>query len=78
VRNFLLANSRLIIEDDSGIPLNAFDPKHWTLRYYGSYVAPIDLFRSYYQPSLAAAYAHSNPGDLGFSFGYAWQKEKAV
>ena len=78
VRNFLLTNSRVIIQDDSGIPLNAFDSKHWTMRYYGSYTGPIELFRPYYQPGLAAAYAHSNPAPLGFSFGYAWQKDKAV
>jgi hypothetical protein len=78
VRNFLLANSRLILEDDSGIPLKAFDPKRWTLRYFGSYNGPIDLFKGNGQPALAAAYAHSNAPSPGFSFGYAWQKEKAV
>jgi hypothetical protein len=78
VRNFLLANSRFIVQDDSGIPLKAFDPKHWSFRYYGSYIAPIDLFKNYYQAPLAAAYQHSNPAPLGFSFGYAWQREKAV
>jgi hypothetical protein len=78
VRNFILSHSRLILEDDSGIPLRDFDPKRWTFRYYGSYVAPIDLFRNYYQPGLAAAYAHSNAASPGFSFGYAWQKDRAV
>jgi hypothetical protein len=78
VRNFLLTNSRFIVQDDSGIPLKAFDPKHWSFRYYGSYTTPIDLFKNYYQAPLAAAYQHSNPAPLGFSFGYAWQKEKAV
>lgn len=78
VQNFLLANSRLIVQDDSGIPFNAYDPKRWSLRLYGSYIAPIELFRNYYQANLAAAYAHSNPAPLGFSFGYAWQKDKAT
>jgi hypothetical protein len=78
VRNFLLGNSRLILEDDSGIPLRAFDPRRWTLRYFGSYTAPIDLFRNYYQAPLAAAYQQSNPAPLGFSFGYAWQRDKAM
>jgi hypothetical protein len=78
VRNFLLGNSRLILQDDSGIPLRAFDPKHWTLRYFGSYGAPLDLFKNYYQAPLSAAYEHSSPAPLNFSFGYAWQREKAV
>lgn len=78
VQNFLLANSRAIVQDDSGIPITAFDPKRWTLRFYGSYAGPIDLFKNHYQPALAAAYAHGSPAPLGFSFGYAWQKEKAA
>ena len=78
VRNFLLANSRLILQDDSGIPLKAYDPKRWTLRYFGSYTGTLDLFRSYYQPGLAAAYAHSNAPATGFSFGYDWKKDRAV
>lgn len=77
VRNFLLANSRVIVQDDSGIPLHAFD-KRWSVRFYGSYVSPIDLFKKYYQPDLAAAFERSNPPPLGFSFGYAWQRDKAV
>ena len=78
VQNFLLGNSRAIVEDDSGIPIRAFDPKRWNVRCFGSYSGPIELFKNYYQPSLAAAYAHGNVIPLGFSFGYAWQKEKAV
>ena len=78
VRNFLLTNSRCIVQDDSGIPLKAFDPKRWAVRFYGSYTAPIDLFKTYYQPDLASAYQHSNPPGTGFSFGYAWQKDRAV
>src|SRR5258707_13742540 len=29
VRDFLLANSATIIQDDSGIPLGSYDPKKW-------------------------------------------------
>ena len=78
VRNFLLTNSSAIIQDDSGIPLRAFDPKQWTLRLYGTYADTIELFKDRYQPDLAAAYRASNPAPLGFSFGYAWQREKGV
>ena len=77
-RNFLLANSRVIVQDDSGIPLRAFDPRVWTLRFCGNYEGPIELFKDHYQPDLAAAYQHSNPAALGFSFGYAWQAAKGA
>ena len=77
-RDFLLANSSLIVQDDSGIPLRAFDPRRWTLRFWGNYEGPIDLFKQHYQPDLAAAYQHSNPAALGFAFGYAWQPAKGA
>ncbi len=77
-RNFLLANSSVIVQDDSGIPLRAFDPRRWTLRFCGNYEGPIELFKDRYQPDLAAAYQRSNPAPLGFSFGYAWQASKGA
>ena len=78
VRNWLLANSTLIVQDDSGIPFSAFDPKRWTLRLYGTYEGPIDLFKEHSQPALADAYQRSNPAPLGFAFGYAWQVQKGM
>ncbi len=77
-RNFLLANSSIIVQDDSGIPMRAFDPRRWTLRFCGNYEGPIDLFKEHYQPDLAAAYGRSNPAALGFAFGYAWQSAKGA
>lgn len=77
-RDFLFANSSLIVQDDSGIPLRAFDPRRWTLRFWGNYEGPIELFKQHYQPDLAAAYQRSNPAALGFAFGYAWQPAKGA
>ena len=77
-RNFLLANSSIIVQDDSGIPLRAFDSRRWTLRFCGNYEAPIELFKEHYQPDLAAGYERSNPAALGFAFGYAWQPAKGA
>ena len=77
-RNFLLANSSVIVQDDSGIPLHAFDPQRWRLRFCGNYEGPIELFKDHYQPDLAAAYQRSNPAALGFAFGYAWQAAKGA
>lgn len=77
-RDFLLANSSVIVQDDSGIPLRAFDPRRWTLRFCGNYEGPIELFKEHDQPDLAAAYQRSNPAPLGFAFGYAWQASKGA
>ena len=72
-RDFLLAHSHTIVEDDSGIPLRDFEPVKWTVRLFGSYHAPIDLFKDKGQPDLADRYQTSHPAPLGFSFGYRWQ-----
>jgi len=77
-RSFLLANSSIIVQDDSGIPLRAFDPRRWTVRFCGNYERPIELFKEHDQPDLAAAYQRSNPAPLGFSFGYAWQAARGA
>jgi hypothetical protein len=78
VRNFLLQNSRLIVQDDSGIPLRHFDRERWAMRFFGNYAGPIDLFAKHHQPDLAQAYQASNPADLGFAFGYHWQTERGL
>src|SRR6266699_5246850 len=78
VRNFLVQNSRVIIQDDSGIPLRAF-PKGWKVNCYGRYVPHKDEFQKYYQPDLAAIYAQNPPPPtLGFAFGYHWQKDDGL
>jgi hypothetical protein len=78
VRNFLLQNSKVIVQDDSGIPYRAFDPKRFSVRLHGAYDGPIELFAKNQQPDLAHAYAVSNPPPLGFAFGYHWQQSKGM
>ena len=77
VRDFLLANSNLIVQDDSGIPINYFNPNKWNLRLYGTYVGPIELFKQHYQPKLADLFQTSNPQDFGIGFGYQWDYRKS-
>jgi hypothetical protein len=78
VRNFLLEHSRVIIQDDSGIPLRSFT-KGWTVNCYGRYVPHAEMFGKYHQPDLAAIYAKDPPPtELGFPFGYHWQKDRGL
>jgi hypothetical protein len=78
VRNFLLDRSRVIIQDDSGIPLRSF-PKGWKVDCYGRYVPHAEMFGKYRQPDLAAIYAKNPPPpELGFAFGYHWQKDRGL
>ena len=77
--NFLLDQSDLIVEDDSGIPYNMFNPAQWQVRLYGVYQPPIDIFKQYFQPGLANAYAQSSPQALSFGIGYrGWDPKKSA
>jgi hypothetical protein len=76
-QKFLLDHSRVIVQDDSGIPLRAF-PKGWRVEAHGRYIPHGEMFGKYYQSDLAAVFAE-NPGpELGFAFGYHWQRDRGV
>ncbi len=78
VRSFLLQNSRVIVQDDSGIPYHDLLGGGYEVHVYGAYQGPIQLFTKYNQPDLEQAYRTSNPGPLGFGFGYHWQTERGM
>jgi hypothetical protein len=71
VRNFLLANSATIIQDDSGIPLHSYNPKRWRFLPFGRYAGPIDKFPGTYQPKYAELFRRAQPMDFGI--GYRWR-----
>ena len=77
IRNFILAHSNRIVQDDAGIPLAYFDPAKWNLRLFGNYLGPIELFKQHYQPKLRELFAQSNPPPLDFGFGYRWNYKEA-
>jgi hypothetical protein len=71
VRDFLLANSSTIIQDDSGIPLGDYDAKKWRFFPFGRYAGPINVFPGRYQAKYAELFKRSQP--LGFGIGYRWR-----
>ena len=78
VRNFLLDHSRIIIQDDSGIPLRAFR-KPWVVEFYGRFIPHGEKFGKYDQQALADIYKKDPPPpELGFAFGYWWQRERGL
>jgi hypothetical protein len=77
IRNFILEHSRIIVQDDAGIPLAYIDPGKWNLRFFGVYLGPIELFKQHYQPRLQQLFAPSNPPSLEFGFGYRWNYKEA-
>lgn len=78
VRDFLLSHSTCIVQDDSGIPLRAFN-KNWALEFYGRFIPHGEKFGKFDQTALAEIY-HRNPPppELGFAFGYWWQAERGL
>jgi hypothetical protein len=77
IRNFVVDHSRLIVQDDSGIPMTYFDPNKWNLRFFGAYLGPIELFKQHFQPRLQELFAQTNPPPLEFGFGYRWNYKEA-
>ena len=70
IRDFLLANSATIIQDDSGIPLNDYDQKKWRFFPFGHYAGPIAIFPGRYQPAYAELFRRSQPMDFGIGYRY--------
>jgi hypothetical protein len=75
VRDWLLANSTTIIQDDSGIPLASFDARRWRFFPFGRYEGPIAEFPGRYQESYAALFARAQP--LDFGIGYRWRTHES-
>jgi hypothetical protein len=70
-RDFLLANSATIIQDDSGIPLGNYNSKKWRFFPFGHYAGPISEFTGRYQQSYAELFRRAQPMDFGI--GYRWR-----
>ncbi len=73
IRDFLLARSALILQDDSGIPLRYFDTKKWALYPFGRYFGPIEIFPEGHQTKIRELFQKSSPGKLNFGVGYRWR-----
>jgi hypothetical protein len=71
IRDLILSKSRVVVEDDSGVPLRFFKPATWDVRLYGSYTEPIDLFKNWHQEDLKTAFASgTDVQPLDFAIGY--------
>ncbi len=74
IRDLILANSRTILEDDTGVPYRFFKGPEWSVQLYGAYAKPVEDFAGVEQMDLKAAYADpaSKVKPLPFHFGYRW------
>jgi hypothetical protein len=71
IREYILENSNLILQDDTGVPYRMLKPKEWQVQLYGEYSHPDKPFTAEWQTDLADAF--KEPGrvkELGFVLGY--------
>lgn len=76
LRQRLLDDATVILQDDTGVPFRAFDER-WATRLYGSYEAPRKPFEDRLQPDLRAAYARKGARPLPFGIGYAIEPRRS-
>lgn len=76
IRDLILNQSYAVLQDDSGMPVKHFDETKWERKFYGQYIAPIDLFASRYQPDLRKIYQTDKTiKPLDFGIGYKFYKD---
>ena len=77
-REMIMAKSKFIVEDDTGIPYKAFKPALWQVRLYGEYAKPIRDFSGVDQPDLQKAYEEGKEviPKLPFHLGYHWRDSR--
>jgi hypothetical protein len=76
IRKTILEKSRYVLQDDSGVPVRFFDASQWNHQYYGTYDAPINLFKNFLQKDLKMAYDSTEKSaikPLGFGIGYDYK-----
>ncbi|MBL8993251.1 MAG: hypothetical protein JNM63_07925, partial [Spirochaetia bacterium] len=72
IRETFLAKSKLILQDDTGVPYRYFAKPKWDITLYGKYAKPVKDFSNVEQPDLKKAYENPTVKDLPFSLGYHW------
>jgi hypothetical protein len=76
LKNFILENTRAILQDDTGIPFRNFGSQ-WDKYVFGEYERPtLPIFRGYAQPDLAKYYASRGAVKIPFKLGYGFNQER--
>ncbi len=71
MKDYMLKNVSLVLQDDSGIPYRFFEKNVWDVKLFGKYTRIIDLFYGYFQPDLKKEFDRLNlKGTFEFKIGY--------
>ncbi len=76
IRKIILDKSKYVLQDDSGIPVRFYDAAQWNHQYFGTYDAPINLFKNFLQKDLKMAYDSTEKSlvkPLQFGIGYDYK-----
>lgn len=76
LRQTLLDESSVIVQDDTGVPLKHFDAK-WAMRFYGAWEAPPPAYADRSEADLKAALERRAVSALPFGIGYHVLPSKA-
>jgi hypothetical protein len=77
IRDFILDHSKVIVQDDAGVPITYFNRNKWNIRVFGTYLGPIEIFKQHYQPKLKELFDQSAPPPIEFNFGYRWNYKES-
>ncbi len=58
MRDFALAKSKFIFQDDSGIPYHYFDKNQWDFKFWGKYQRTLKVFKPNFQTDLKDIYSN--------------------
>lgn len=77
IRQFVLDNSRFILQDDTGVPFASFDKK-WNRYAFGTYTEPtLSYFKKgYKQPSMAEFFEENQQAPIPFKIGYGFYQAR--
>ncbi|TAE47785.1 MAG: hypothetical protein EAZ31_10645 [Cytophagia bacterium] len=78
MRNFILNNTKSVVQDDTGIPYQFYNQKNWYVQLFGKYARPVKDFNYGYQTDLANRFnVDKTVKPINFTFGYHWWTDKS-
>lgn len=77
VRSFLVENSAVLLQDDSGVPVRFLDTGTWDLSAFGRYLTPLGIFPRTYQPQMRDLFAKGRAEAIDFGVGYRWRPNES-
>jgi len=72
IRSTVMQQSVRILQDDTGVPLAAYDQAVWQLTPFGRYTRPIPMFDYMHQPALTRLFERGSPAPVNFRLGYGF------